>query len=192
MSRSLFRAIDILLALVMLPAVSVVTAVSVLLVRADSSGSAIFQQERIGERGTTFTLYKLRTMRVNTPNVASHEVAPQQMTRIGSLLRSTKVDELPQVWNVLRGDMGFVGPRPCLPSQTDVLEARREHGVSLLRPGITGPAQIRGIDMSKPDDLARADAEILNADLAQRLSWVLATFLGRGSGDAVPGECAES
>ncbi|MBL9071710.1 MAG: sugar transferase [Sphingopyxis sp.] len=157
-----------------------------LAIRAEGGGAAIFKQVRVGRSRRPFTLYKLRTMSIDTGDRASHEVSKAQITRVGRFLRKTKLDELPQLLNVLRGDMSFVGPRPCLPSQ-DVLVAERFcRGVYSVRPGITGPAQLAGIDMSTPVALAEADARYVDhIGLLFDLNMIVKTSLGRGSGDAV-------
>jgi O-antigen biosynthesis protein WbqP len=138
-------------------------AILVLMIRRGSEGPGIFSQQRVGRDGRLFHCHKLRTMRAGTPHVPTHEAAAAQITPLGAILRRTKLDELPQLWNVLTGEMSFVGPRPCLPSQTVLIEERRKRGVLSLRPGITGLAQIRGIDMSDPLRLAETDAEYLHA-----------------------------
>jgi lipopolysaccharide/colanic/teichoic acid biosynthesis glycosyltransferase len=140
----------------------------------------------VGRDRRPFVLYKLRTMSVDTGDRASHEVTPAQITRIGDILRKTKLDELPQLLNVLKGDMSFVGPRPCLPSQMALIEERSRRGVYRIRPGITGPAQLAGIDMSTPKELAEADALYLERiNLWDDFRYLVRTALGRGSGDAV-------
>jgi lipopolysaccharide/colanic/teichoic acid biosynthesis glycosyltransferase len=107
------------------------------------------------------------------------------VTRVGRFLRKTKIDELPQILSVLRGDMSFVGPRPCLPVQTELIEERARRGVYAVLPGITGKAQLEGIDMSAPRLLAETDAEyVAGRSVAGDLRILLATLLGRGSGDA--------
>ncbi|MCK5750500.1 MAG: sugar transferase, partial [Oricola sp.] len=105
------------------------------------------------------TCYKFRTMAEDAPQAGTHEVAPGHITPLGRFLRKTKIDELPQVWNVARGEMNLVGPRPCLPSQTELIDRRRKLGVFECTPGVTGLAQVGGIDMSEPEKLARVDAE---------------------------------
>ena len=107
------------------------------------------------------------------------------MTRSGRWIRRLKIDELPQLWNVLRGDMSFVGPRPCLPSQLVLIEARREVGVLALQPGITGVAQVAGLDMSDPARLAVADSAYCGAwSIGRDLNLLVRTFAGQGGGDA--------
>jgi len=150
------------------------------------TGSPIFQQIRVGQNQRPFTLIKFRTMKRETLSVATHLVDPQAVTPIGHFLRRSKLDELPQLWNVLKGEMSLVGPRPCLFSQEELMRERERLGVFAVRPGITGLAQIRGIDMSTPQLLAETDAEMLATlgvrEYFQYLWW---TALGKGSGDRV-------
>jgi O-antigen biosynthesis protein WbqP len=155
-------------------------------IRLTSKGPVIFAQERVGQNERPFVCYKLRTMHEATPHKASHEVSASAVTPVGAFLRRTKIDELPQLVNVLRGEMSLVGPRPCLPVQTELIEARRAVGVYALRPGITGVAQVQGVDMSEPTKLARLDAGYLaTASLLTDLKIILLTVAGRGSGDRV-------
>lgn len=183
--KPLKRVFDVLVCLVVAVPALVVTLAVMPWVWLDSGGSPIFRQRRVGRDGRIFTMLKLRTMRVDTPDRASHEVGASMITRSGHLLRKTKVDELPQLWNVLTGDMSLVGPRPCLPSQVQLIEERARLGVLGLRPGITGVAQIAGLDMSEPVALARADAAYLSPwTLRRDLVLLMQTALGRGSGDA--------
>jgi lipopolysaccharide/colanic/teichoic acid biosynthesis glycosyltransferase len=150
------------------------------------TGKPLFRQRRIGTGGAEFTLFKFRTMRVGTRDLPTHLAQPSDITGFGRFLRRTKLDELPQLWNVLLGQMSFVGPRPCLPSQLDVIEARRAQGVLASRPGITGFAQLRGIDMSEADRLARADREMMERlNLRTYLLCIFFTAIGRGRGDRV-------
>ena len=102
-------------------------------------------------------------MYAGTASLPTHQVAVGAVTPVGRILRRLKVDELPQLWNVLIGDMSLVGPRPCLPTQKDLIEHRQKLGVYVLRPGISGLAQIRGINMSDPSSCAKADAKYLNS-----------------------------
>lgn len=155
-------------------------------VRAGSSGPGIFAQERIGLNGKPFTCYKFRTMQTGTKQAGTHEVASDAVTKIGAFLRRTKVDELPQVWNILRGELSLVGPRPCLPVQRDLIIAREQLGVLNVLPGITGLAQINGIDMSDPLRLAQMDRRyIVQRGLLLEFKIIIATLLGRGQGDKV-------
>lgn len=128
-----------------------------ILVWFDSPGPVIFKQVRLGLNGVPFTLYKFRTMQVGTENTGTHEVSPDRITRFGHFLRRSKIDELPQAWNVLRNEMSFVGPRPCLPQQTEIVELRNLHRVFQVLPGLTGLAQINRVDMSDPEALTLCD-----------------------------------
>ncbi|MCC5855533.1 MAG: sugar transferase [Idiomarina sp.] len=148
--------------------------------------SPIFRQVRIGHHELPFTLVKFRTMRPDTASVASHLADASAITKFGSFLRKTKLDELPQLWNVLKGEMSFVGPRPCLFSQEELIAERRERGVFAVRPGITGLAQINDIDMSTPKLLAETDAKMIaEMSLKNYFRFILLTALGKGSGDRV-------
>ena len=180
------RAFDFAVAAALaLPAAAVV-GLAAIAIRWDSDGPALFRQTRVGRDNRPFTLYKLRTMAATTEHRASHEVSVAHITRIGRLLRATKLDELPQLLNVLRGEMSLVGPRPCLPVQHELIAARERRGVHRLRPGITGPAQIEGIDMSTPERLAEADAAYLDVrTLSTDARILMRTFGGAGRGDAV-------
>lgn len=150
------------------------------------TGSPLFRQERVGRYQRPFVLYKFRTMRPETPQVATHLVAAAAVTPFGGFLRRTKLDELPQLWNVLRGDMSLVGPRPCLFSQTELIQAREAQRIFDVRPGITGLAQVNGVDMSDPVRLATLDAEMLQRlTVPIYLRYIVWTATGRGAGDQV-------
>lgn len=178
------RTVDICLAAVALLPSALVILVVAIIIRLTSPGPAIFRQLRVGRHEATFTCLKLRTMRRDAPNAPSHEVGASAVTPIGQLLRRTKIDELPQLWNILVGEMSFVGPRPCLPSQTALVAARRAFGLYSIRPGITGVSQVAGVDMSDPDKLATLDATYLNdMSLGADMQLILATLLGAGRGD---------
>lgn len=150
------------------------------------TGSPLFRQERVGRHGRPFTLVKFRTMRVDTASVASHLASSASITRFGHFLRRTKLDELPQLWNVLKGEMSLVGPRPCLFNQEELIEERRTRGVLDARPGITGLAQVNEIDMSTPVLLAETDARMLaSLSVGEYFKYIFMTVAGRGSGDRV-------
>lgn len=156
------------------------------LVRIHSPGPGLFAQQRVGRNGAIFTCYKFRTMHVGTQEAATDQIAASSVTRLGSLLRRTKLDELPQIWNILRNEMSLIGPRPCLPMQTQLVAARRLRDILRLKPGISGLAQVNGIDMREPDVLASWDARYLGLQsLMLDLRLMLATALGRGRGDKV-------
>ena len=148
--------------------------------------SPLFYQERLGRKMKSFLLVKFRTMTKGTDNVATHLVDPARISRIGDFLRKTKIDELPQLWNVLRGEMSIVGPRPCLASQKELIEARLKFNIYNTKPGITGLAQINGIDMSNPFLLAETDRKMLrNFNLFSYFYYIFFTIIGFGLGDRV-------
>lgn len=150
------------------------------------TGSPLFIQKRVGKNRRLFTLVKLRTMRVGASQVATHLADVSAITPLGRFLRRSKLDELPQLWNVLLGSMSLVGPRPCLPSQEEVIVERELRGVFAVRPGITGLAQIQGIDMSTPALLADTDRRMIDGmTLRSYVVYIAMTFLGYGSGDRV-------
>lgn len=153
------------------------------------TGSPIFRQERVGRYKKPFILVKFRTMKRDTVSVASHLASTASITRFGHFLRRSKLDELPQLWNVLKGDMSLVGPRPCLFNQDELIAEREQRGVYQARPGITGLAQINDIDMSTPRLLAETDARMLEAlTLGRYFHYIMATLLGKGAGDRVSGD----
>lgn len=152
------------------------------------TGSPLFKQERVGRYKKPFTLVKFRTMAVDTASVASHLASTASITRMGSFLRKTKLDELPQLWNVLKGEMSLVGPRPNLFNQDELIAERDALGVYAVRPGITGLAQVNEIDMSTPKLLAETDAKMIaEMSVANYFRYILQTVTGKGSGDRVKG-----
>jgi O-antigen biosynthesis protein WbqP len=152
------------------------------------TGSPVFRQERVGRYKKPFTLVKFRTMSVNTASVASHLASSSSITKFGHFLRRTKLDELPQLWNVLKGEMSLVGPRPCLFNQEELIQEREQRGVLAARPGVTGLAQVNDIDMSTPKLLAETDAKMLTSlTVVAYFKYIFMTVSGKGSGDRVPG-----
>jgi O-antigen biosynthesis protein WbqP len=150
------------------------------------TGSPIFIQERVGRNKKPFNLIKYRTMTVDTASVASHLASSASITKFGSFLRKTKLDELPQLWNVLKGEMSLVGPRPNLFNQAELNLERESRGVYNVRPGITGLAQVNEIDMSTPVLLAKTDEKmILTLTISSYFKYILLTVTGSGSGDRV-------
>lgn len=150
------------------------------------TGSPVFRQVRVGRNKKPFTLVKFRTMKVNTASVASHLASSSSITPFGHFLRRTKLDELPQLWNVLKGEMSLVGPRPGLFNQEDLTEARERYGVFTVRPGITGLSQVNEIDMSTPELLAETDAKMIaEMSLSNYFKYIFLTIAGKGSGDRV-------
>ena len=150
------------------------------------TGSPLFRQERVGRNKKPFTLVKFRTMKVETASVASHLASTTSITKFGHLLRRTKLDELPQLWNVLKGEMSLVGPRPCLFNQEELISEREQRGVLAARPGITGLAQVNDIDMSTPKLLAETDQKMLeNLTVGAYFKYIFMTVAGKGTGDRV-------
>ena len=150
------------------------------------TGSPIFRQVRIGHHQKPFTLVKFRTMTVDTASVATHLASSASITRFGHFLRKTKLDELPQLWNVLKGEMSLVGPRPGLFNQEELTEERAKRGVFDVRPGITGLAQVNEIDMSTPALLAETDQRMIQSlTLGDYFKYIFMTVAGKGAGDRV-------
>lgn len=150
------------------------------------TGSPIFLQTRVGRDQKPFTLIKFRTMPVDTRSVATHLVGASSVTKLGALLRRTKLDELPQLINVVKGEMSLVGPRPNLFNQVELIEAREKRSVYQARPGITGLAQINEIDMSEPEKLAEWDQKMIQTlTVSDYFKYIFATVAGSGSGDRV-------
>ncbi len=150
------------------------------------TGSPIFVQERVGKGKKAFNLLKFRTMDVNTKSVASHLASQAQVTKFGAFLRKSKLDELPQLINVLIGDMSLVGARPCLFNQKELIEEREKRGVYNYLPGITGLGQINDVDMSTPVKLAELDAEMYQTmSISNYFKYIIGTVSGKGQGDRV-------
>ena len=150
------------------------------------TGSPIFRQERVGKGKQPFRLMKFRSMNVNAPSVATHLSSVSSITPIGSFLRKSKLDELPQLWNVFVGDMSLVGPRPNLFNQEELIHERDSRGVYSVRPGITGLAQINKIDMSTPQLLAQTDAKMIQElNTLGYFKYIFLTVFGKGFGDRI-------
>lgn len=150
------------------------------------NGSPIFQQERVGRDKKPFRLVKFRSMHMNAPSVATHLASASLITPFGNFLRKSKLDELPQLWNVLIGDMSLVGPRPSLVNQIELILERESRGVYSVRPGITGLAQINKIDMSTPKLLAETDEKLINElNTITYFKFVFLTIIGMGFGDRI-------
>ena len=176
----LFRFTECLLAAILIVLASPLLMVLMIIIRLDSRGASIFKQVRVGRGGRQFVCYKLRTMSEGAPNAATHLVPRTYVSRVGAFLRATRLDELPQLFNVLLGQMRFIGPRPCLPSQKFLVEQRRLLGVLEQEPGITGLAQVAGIDMSTPEYLAKVDAYyVQNRNLELDLRILFSTITRR-------------
>ena len=150
------------------------------------TGSPIFRQVRVGRHQKPFTLVKFRTMKVDTASVATHLASSASITRFGHFLRKTKLDELPQLWNVLKGEMSLVGPRPGLFNQEELTAERARRGVYAVRPGITGLAQVTEIDMSTPALLAETDQKMIQSlTVADYFKYIFMTVAGKGAGDRI-------
>ena len=150
------------------------------------TGSPIFLQKRVGRDQKPFTLVKFRTMRSDTASVPSHLADASAITSLGAFLRRTKLDELLQLWNVFKGEMTLVGPRPCLLNQIELIGERKSLGVFSARPGLTGLAQVNNIDMSTPKLLAETDALMLKElTLSAYFKYIFMTVAGKGAGDRV-------
>jgi O-antigen biosynthesis protein WbqP len=179
------RVFDLLLVLVLTVPALLICFVASFSIYLEMRASPVFRQTRVGRDNIPFEIFKLRTMKPDTANVASHEVTKSQITRVGAWLRRLKFDELPQLYNVLNGTMSFVGPRPCLPTQHELIEERTSRDVTSLLPGITGLGQLAGLDMSTPRKLAIADASYIGAWSSKRdLGILFRTVTGGGRGDA--------
>jgi lipopolysaccharide/colanic/teichoic acid biosynthesis glycosyltransferase len=182
---SLLRILDLLFAslglLVLCPVLLLIFVLGMF-----DTGSPLLRQQRVGRNLQLFVLFKFRTMALDTTHVASHLANPNSITPFGLVLRRTKLDELPQLWNVILGDMSLVGPRPGLPSQKELTNARAALGVYSVRPGITGLAQVNKIDMSTPDILAKTDEIMLRElNISNYFKIILMTVCGKGFGDSV-------
>lgn len=150
------------------------------------TGSPVFIQTRVGKNKQPFKLIKFRTMSVDTKSVASHLASNASITKLGAFLRKTKIDELPQLINVLKGEMSLVGPRPNLFNQEELIAERDKLGVYDILPGVTGLAQVQNIDMSTPQLLAETDKRMIDSlTLKDYFKYILMTATGSGSGDAV-------
>jgi O-antigen biosynthesis protein WbqP len=125
------------------------------------TGSPLFKQIRVGRNQKPFTIIKFRTMPLGTKSAATHLIKNLNLSPFGFFLRSTKLDEIPQLWNVLIGEMSLIGPRPCLFNQKKLIIERKKRGIFNVRPGITGLAQIKGITMKNPTLLAKTDLEMI-------------------------------
>jgi O-antigen biosynthesis protein WbqP len=157
------RALDLLLALAATAILAVPIVIVALIVRLTSQGPVLYWSDRVGFKNQIFRMPKFRTMRVDTPAVATHLLSSPNdyLTPVGGPLRRTSLDELPQLWSILRGDMSFVGPRPALFNQADLIALRTEAGVHELKPGLTGWAQVNGRDDLSIPDKVRLDVEYL-------------------------------
>lgn len=182
------RAVDILFAVPAAIALGIPIALLALLVRLTSRGPALYWSDRVGRDNRMFRMPKFRTMRIDTPAVATHLLTNPDayLTSIGGWLRRTSLDELPQLWSILRGNMSFVGPRPALFNQDDLIELRTLAGVHHLVPGLTGWAQIHGRDeLSIPDKVALDVEYLRRRSLLLDLRILVMTFRSTLRGEGV-------
>lgn len=182
------RLIDVVLSVIGLVVLLVPMGIIALIAYIDDPGNVIFSQKRIGKGGKVFRLYKFRTMRLSTPKyVATGDMQNpnQYITRVGKILRKLSLDEIPQLVNVIKGDMSLVGPRPLIPSETPIHEMRQRFGAYTVRPGVTGLAQVNGRDTVEPADKVRYDVKYVESfgfgtDLKILFSTVPNVFSGKG------------
>lgn len=140
-------------------------------------GPVIFKQKRVGRHGKHFLFYKFRSMPVNTPNVISLEISQLKITPFGKIIRRTNIDELPQLFNIFKGEMSIVGPRPPIPSQTNLVEMRSKNGAVNCRPGLTGWAQVNSYDFMPEEQKAKFDGEYAsNITIVMDIKIMIKTF----------------
>ena len=160
--RYIKRFLDIMISLTALIVLSPVLLIVAVLIKLDSPGPVLFAQKRFGKERTFFQIYKFRSMRTDTPKDVPTDAlkgANSFITPLGNVLRKTSLDELPQLWNILRGDMSLIGPRPALWNQEDLMALRDQHGASMIRPGLSGWAQVNGRDAIELEQKAKYDGE---------------------------------
>jgi len=174
------RIFDIVFSLIVLLISFLPILIIVAAVRLTSQGPAIYWSDRVGKDNTIFRMPKFRTMKIDTPAIATHLMTDpdKYLTGVGKYLRKTSLDELPQIWSILAGDMSVVGPRPALFNQDDLVELRTAAGVDKLRPGLTGWAQINGRDELPITEKVKLDAEYLGRrSFLLDLKIVVLTFI---------------
>ncbi len=185
MNNFIIRVLDFLMAffglIITFPILLIVTLIGYF-----DTGSPVFIQQRVGKNKKPFNLIKFRTMSVETKSVASHLANNASITKLGNFLRKTKIDELPQLINVVKGEMSLVGPRPNLFNQEELIKDRDVLGVYDVLPGVTGLAQVQNIDMSTPQLLAKTDKQMIDTlTIKDYFKYIIMTATGSGSGDAV-------
>jgi len=155
-------------------------------VKFDSSGSIFFQQKRIAKGGREFIVYKFRSMRVDAPEQSAHssDSLKNYVTKLGKFMRATGIDELPQLFNILKGDMAIVGPRPCLYNDYELIDLRSKHGVNIIRPGLTSLSKLKDVYGHKPRDKIKIDIEYksnisFSLDMEIFLTTIKLVFLKR-------------
>lgn len=172
------RIFDVSCALLALLLLSPILLMTALMIKVFDPGPVIFRQQRIGRSGESFAFYKFRSMPVNTANVPSDKLGEVKIKPIGKFIRRTNIDELPQLLNILKGDMSVVGPRPPIPSQTELIEMRRKNGALSCRPGLTGLAQVSSFDGMTVAQKAEFDGSYARSiTLLQDVKIILNTFV---------------
>ena len=171
------RVFDFLGALIILLFISPILLIIAFFIKIHDGGPIIFRQKRIGKDGREFLFLKFRSMPINTPNVVSTDTKKLNITPVGKIIRRTNLDEIPQMINVLKGDMSIIGPRPCLPNQQSLIDLRRENGSLKLRPGLTGWAQVNAYDFMPEIEKANFDGEYYDkVSFAMDLKIVMGTI----------------
>lgn len=174
------RIIDVIASIIGIIVLSPLLLVVSILIKVDSKGPIIFKQVRVGKDSKPFNIYKFRSMKINTPNLSTEEFvdASKFITKVGWFIRKTSIDELPQLFNILKGDMSIVGPRPVIEKETRLLELRKKYKVDKIPPGITGLAQINGRD--NIDDYEKVEYDLnylINRSLILDIKIIIKTFL---------------
>lgn len=157
------RIIDVVGALCGIIVFSPIFIITSILIKLESNGSVIFKQIRVGKDSKPFYIYKFRSMKTDAPNMATNDLKNPEVyiTRVGKFIRKTSIDELPQLFNILKGDMSIVGPRPVIEKERDLLQLRRESYIDKIKPGVTGWAQINGRDNLDVEEKVKYDKEYL-------------------------------
>lgn len=172
------RAFDLLFGLLALVLLSPLFLLTAMLIKIYDPGPVIFRQMRIGRGGDAFAFFKFRSMPVGTGNIPSDRLVAVRIENVGKFIRRTNIDELPQLFNILKGDMSIVGPRPPIPSQTELIELRKQNGALKCRPGLTGLAQVKSFDRMTVKQKAEFDgAYAKNITLFCDIKIILRTFI---------------
>jgi O-antigen biosynthesis protein WbqP len=180
MYRVFKRGVDVVLSLVLIVLLSPIFLIVSIIIKLDSEGPVFFTQKRYGRNGTYFNIIKFRSMYTGTPDIPTDRLRNPEayVTRVGRVLRKTSLDELPQLFNILKGDMAFIGPRPALHNQHALIEARKRLGIDKLRPGLTGYAQVMGRDFITDEQKVQYDKYYMEHEsLLLDIRIILLTFL---------------
>ena len=190
--RFIKRILDIIFSFLLIVFLLLPMLIIAVVIRSESEGRAIFKQKRIGRCGKIFVCYKFRTMYVNAPSsrpASKFEDSAKYITRVGVFLRRTSLDELPQLFNVLKGDMSIIGPRPLICEEGEIHKRRMDRGVYMLRPGITGIAQINGRNLLEDDEKLQGDVYYLeNIKLWLDFKILFRTVFKVAKGEGVVGK----